>query len=200
MTRLYNRGQVNSFSLAEMQVWSGGENIALGKPVTALDRFNDPQFPRWQPEFLVDGFNSKNRIINDAEWIAGLTRRGEIVRELAALEHQRATASDAALVWVAKTSASVVGGVLLIAGALLWRARTARKRAVEKLRRRIASDLHDEIGSNLAASRCSPRPRGGKVAMRKRPRILPPSKASRHARTRSLREIVWFIIQRGDSR
>ncbi len=31
VTRLYNRGQVNSFSLAEMQVWSGGENIALGK-------------------------------------------------------------------------------------------------------------------------------------------------------------------------
>lgn len=191
--RLYNRGSVNSFSLAEMQVWSGGENIALGKPVKALDRFNDPQYPRWKPEFLVDGFNSKNRIINDAEWIAGLTRRGEIERELATLEQQRAAASAATLAFVAKSSACAAGSVLLIAGALLWRTRSAKKRAVEQLRRRIASDLHDEIGSNLGSIALlaeAARREGGHAQAAEDFVTIENVAARTHE---SLREIVWFI-------
>jgi signal transduction histidine kinase len=149
--------------------------------------------PRWLPEFLVDGFNSKNRLMNDAQWIAGLTRRGEIVRELATLEQQRATASDAALAFVAKTSASAVGGVLLIAGALLWRARTVRKQAVEQLRRRIASDLHDEIGSNLSSIALlaeAARREGGDAQTADDFATIESVAARTHE---SLREIVWFI-------
>ncbi len=150
-TQLYNRGDASSFALAEMQVWSGGANVASGARVTALDRFEDPRFPRWQPVFLVDGFNSSNRIIPDGEWLAGLNRRRELGRQMADLEAAQAGAKDAALAFLAKSGAAATGGILLAAGVLLWRAREAKRRAVEDLRRRIASDLHDEIGSQLGS-------------------------------------------------
>lgn len=192
-TRLYNRGEVNSFALAEMQVWSGGENAAVGAAITALDRFNDVRFPRWQPEFLVDGFNSRNRILNDAEWLAGLARRGEVSQELAVLDHQRVMATHGALAFIAKAGASIVGGVLMVAGVLLWRARTAKRRTVEALRRRIASDLHDEIGSNLGsiALLAEAARREGDDAHAAEDFEAIERVASRTHE--SLREIVWFI-------
>jgi signal transduction histidine kinase len=192
-TRLYNRGEINSFALAEMQVWSSGENIALGAAVTALDRFDDALYPRWQPEFLVDGFNSKNRILNDAEWIAGLARRRELTLQLVALDQHRARAADAALAFIAKVGVGTVGGVLLLAGALLWRARAAKQRAVEDLRRRIASDLHDEIGSNLGSiALLAEAARSEKDTTHAAEDFATIERVA--ARTHeSLREIVWFI-------
>jgi len=192
-TRLYNRGEVNSFALAEMQVWSGGENVALGAAITAFDRFTNAHFPRWQPEFLVDGFNSKNRILNDAEWITGLARRRELTQELTALDRQRTLVADAALAFVARVGAGTVGGVLLLAGALLWRARATKQRAVEALRRRIASDLHDEIGSNLGSIALlaeAARREGGDAHAAEDFATIESVAARTHE---SLREIVWFI-------
>lgn len=199
-TRLHNRGTMNSFALAELQVWSGGKNVALGAGVTALDRFDDARFPRWQPEFLVDGFNSKNRILDDAEWLAGLARRRELLQQLATLEERRARAADAALAFFVKAGAGTVGGLLLIAGVLLWRARAAHHRAVEALRRRIAADLHDEIGSNLGSiallAEAARREGGGGHAAEDFATIERVA-----ARTHeSLREIVWFISPRAVTR
>jgi len=83
--------------------------------------------------------------------------------------------------------------VLLLAGALLWRARAAKRRAVEDLRRRIASDLHDEIGSNLSSiallAEAAQRDGGDPHAAEDFATIERVA-----ARTHeSLREIVWFI-------
>jgi signal transduction histidine kinase len=150
-SRLQGRGSVFTFGLAEMQVWSGGTNATLGAPVRASDLFDNPQFPRWQPEYLVDGFNSRRRILDWGEWLEGLERRRQIQAELAALEIRRAAASGAALALAAKIGAGTTGGLLLLAAGLLWRARAARRREVEQLRTRIASDLHDEIGSQLGS-------------------------------------------------
>ena len=192
-TRLYNRGEANSFALAEMQVWSGGANVAIGAATTAFDRFDEARFPRWQPEFLVDGFNSKNRILTDAEWLAGLARRADLFQELAALDRQRGLATDAALAFLIKTGVGTVGGVLLLAGVLVWRARVARQRAVEDLRRRIASDLHDEIGSNLGSIALlaeAARREGGDAHAAEDFAAIESVASRTHE---SLREIVWFI-------
>jgi len=192
-TRLHNRGAVSSFGLAEMQVWSKGENAALGKPVSALDAFNNESHPRWQREFLVDGFNSKNLILSDAEWIASLARRRELMLQLAALDEQRARAVDASLAFTAKVGVGTLGGILLLAGALLWRARTAKQRAVENLRRRIASDLHDEIGSNLGSIALlaeAARREGDGAHAAEDFSMIERVAARTHE---SLQEIVWFI-------
>jgi hypothetical protein len=47
------------FALAELQVESGGKNVAAGQPVTALDSI---EAGRWSTKNLVDGFDSRHRL------------------------------------------------------------------------------------------------------------------------------------------
>jgi signal transduction histidine kinase len=147
--QLHGRGTTFTFGLAEMQVWSGGTNVALKAPVTASDLFDNPQFPLWQPEYLVDGCNSRRRILDLPQWLAGLDRRRQLQFALVDLDSRREAAATKAM----RRAMTAGGGIgvtfLLIASGLAWRSRLARRREVEQLRARIASDLHDEIGSQL---------------------------------------------------
>jgi hypothetical protein len=58
-TRLWKRGDVYVFALAEMEVYSGGENVARDVNVYALDSIDQG---RWNTQNLVDGYDSHNRI------------------------------------------------------------------------------------------------------------------------------------------
>jgi signal transduction histidine kinase len=145
-TKLWERTNDFIFALAELEAYSGGKNVALNATVTSLDGI---EAPSWSRRFLVDGFNSQGRILEMEGWLRGLSRRREIEHELGKIEVERARQ------WAAFTAVLVrwsLAGVLLLAAAFAWwlqrRARN-RKREVEALRQRIASDLHDEIGSNL---------------------------------------------------
>ncbi len=68
---LKGRGMDHFFALSEVQIFSGGTNVARGQPVEALDRHEGA---RWHPRFLVDGFNSRRRLEavseRDAGWSA----------------------------------------------------------------------------------------------------------------------------------
>lgn len=150
-TSLQDSGPEKRFALAELEVWSGGTNRALGACASALDSFTDIRLPRWQPAYLVDGFNSRYRILDLSTWLTGLHRRYEIGQELIQLQQARHSATEAALTLAARAGAGGAGGLAVLAGWLLWRARTAKRLAVEELRTRIASDLHDDIGSQLGS-------------------------------------------------
>jgi alpha-L-rhamnosidase len=53
VTRLYPENELfSAFALAEMEVLSHGQNVAAGKPVTALDSLDGPG---WSKAYLVDG-------------------------------------------------------------------------------------------------------------------------------------------------
>jgi|HubBroStandDraft_1064217.scaffolds.fasta_scaffold01665_7 alpha-L-rhamnosidase len=53
VTRLHEENELfSSFALAEMQVLANGQNLALGKPVSALD---SSEGPGWSKAYLVDG-------------------------------------------------------------------------------------------------------------------------------------------------
>ncbi len=191
--QLYNRGEIWSFALSEMQVWSDGENVALGKSVTALDSFDEAKFPRWNPAFLVDGFNSKNRILDDLDWLKGLSRRHEIGIELASIHTQRALKVDQTIAFFAKLSAGILASAVLVVALFFWRGKIAKRLAVENLRRRIAADLHDEIGSNLSGiallAEAARREGGPKHALEDFETIANVATKTHE----SLREIVWFI-------
>lgn len=150
-THLHDRGTIASFALAELEVWAEGRNVARDAPVSALDHFENPAFPRWQPGYLVDGFNSRHPILDLPLWLDGLSRRSAIESDLVAINAARIAAVDATLALVVKSS--VVAMVIVAAGAgvFIWRTRAARRVAVEELRRQIAGDLHDEIGSHLGS-------------------------------------------------
>ena len=142
------QGRAN-FALAELQIISGNENLALGKPVTASDSFADPKFPRWAPEFLVDGFSSQHRLVDWSEYFLGIENYRRLTRELDGLESRYA-----ALVSRIAKRVTVGGGALLlvlIAVPIMLLVRSSRRRKEEavRLREQIARDLHDDIGSNL---------------------------------------------------
>lgn len=146
-TKLWERTNDYIFALAELEAYSGGKNVALGTIVTSLDNI---EATTWSRRFLVDGYNSQGRILELETWLRGLSRRREVGNELQQLEAERGRQIAGLMTQVMRWSVVLV---LLVAAAIAWwlqgRVR-ARRKEVESLRQRIASDLHDEIGSNLA--------------------------------------------------
>jgi signal transduction histidine kinase len=187
-TRLWARTNDFTFALAEMQVYSEGKRAT---PLAVQSSPNAIEAVSWSKRFLVDGFNSQGRIVELAGWLRGLSRRREVEGELQQLgiEQERLTARLAAQ-WARWTGVlAVCGG----AGLAVWLTRRARerRREVEELRQRIASDLHDEIGSNL-----------GSIALLSQIALRQPGDAqsdlteiNRVARetAASMRDIVWLI-------
>jgi hypothetical protein len=57
--RLWKRTGDWVFALAELQVESGGKNVAAGRPVAALDSI---EAGRWSTKYLVDGFDSRHKL------------------------------------------------------------------------------------------------------------------------------------------
>jgi signal transduction histidine kinase len=147
-TKLWERVENYAFALAELQVYSGDRNVALGRPVICLDRYPSSG-SHWQPENLTDGYASGRKLAEWPGWLRGLSRRRETLLELAAAEEHAARARDRAGQRLVKFGwfASLLGVVGLMI--LVQRYRLARERELARLRQSIASDLHDEIGSNL---------------------------------------------------
>jgi hypothetical protein len=146
--QLFNANGQFNLALAEMQVWSGGKNVALGKTVSAFD---STETGGWSKAALVDGFTSTANILDWSEWLAGLSKRREVVQQVAAIE-----ARQWQLVQQWQRYGRGAPAMLIVAGiaaAIAWSAqqRRARLREMEALRQRIAQDLHDEIGSSLGS-------------------------------------------------
>jgi signal transduction histidine kinase len=152
-----------SFALAELEVISGTRNVALHRPVTALDAQDDPRQPwqieafpegrRWGLPYLVDGYASRNRLMDSSAWLEGLASRGQLTRRLENLEARYVALRDqaASLVVVLGTVVTLaLGGV---AGFFTWWSRRRRAAQIRELRGRLARDLHDEIGSSLGSIR-----------------------------------------------
>jgi signal transduction histidine kinase len=143
-------GNQSRFGLSEIEVYADDRNVARDGTVTST---SDPSSysNKWPRSLLVDGFTSYGRLKELPEWLDAWDQRARLAAELARLDAQRpALVSDARRrSWWAF---ALVGGVAVVV-VIVWlvAARRRRAREMEHLRRRLARDLHDEIGSNLAA-------------------------------------------------
>lgn len=136
------------FELAELQVFSGYENVSEGKQVTALH----PQKRKdWDLPYLVDGFSSRRNLVSYSEWLGDLDLRNRLVRDWLEKEDQRHVLVDETITRGVILSGSGLAAVFAFVLFALTRSRVRRRKDLEGLRQRIASDLHDDIGSNLSS-------------------------------------------------
>ena len=141
-------GKVSSLlGFAEVEVFSEGRNVALGRPTATS--FQQPKSGR-PIASLTDGLNFYGNILPLREWMRQLARRHELERErpLVAeelnLRYTRQKVILSRLGWLASL-------LVLVAVVIVLMDRILRQRAIQQIRKRIAADLHDELGADLHA-------------------------------------------------
>ena len=148
-----DRFTMSRILLSELEVLSGGKNVALACEVSTPDGYDSIPHDAtrvWSRAGLTDGYSSTGRLISEREWVSSLSRRFDLICELNLLSSEREGLLNT---WRYLSLAVAFGGLSAAVIALLvWliRVRLENRRTVLALRSKISSDLHDEVGSNLA--------------------------------------------------
>jgi signal transduction histidine kinase len=147
--RLDSRSQPFVLALAEIQVYTVSENVALHKPVTASSVADENGGSRWSLSFLNDGYGSRRELLELPHWLRQINERRQFERRLASIEREIESATEIVWrrsVWIAS---SFLALALCVTTGYGYQVRRTHRRQTERLRQQIASDLHDDIGSNL---------------------------------------------------
>ena len=132
---------------AEIEIYSKGENVALGKTATANHK---PNSPGRSLVALTDGMNLYGEILPLQVWLGGLARRHELETELPLVvgelghRYDRQEFRLSLMTWIAAIFAVGIGLIFLVE-------RNLRLNQADQIRRRIAANLHDELGADLHA-------------------------------------------------
>ncbi len=132
---------------AEIELFSQGRNVALGKSVAANFNSNDPVRSL---SSLTDGRNFYGTIQPFRAWLNQLAQRHILERErptISAELNQRYVQQKANVAQLTVLATVLAFGVVVVV--LVGRGR--QQRAIEQTRKRIAADLHDELGADLHA-------------------------------------------------
>ncbi|MBX3739574.1 MAG: hypothetical protein KF712_01180 [Akkermansiaceae bacterium] len=194
----WRMGEISIQGLSEIQIRSEGKNLAAGKVVTRTRAGQETEVTT-----LTDGFSADRQTLTVATWLNQLHERLQLESELQGLRpiyHASAAESELNATW---GSAIMLGLTFLIPVFIVERRRLINRNHLEKLRKRIASDLHDDIGSNLGSISLIAR-----SARKDLVRLHGPEEVAEDlgeleviARESSLamRDIVWLLEQRADS-
>ena len=148
-TKLWESDQTRVLAMAEVRVFADNENIGKGAKVSVSDQFAAAE--RWAPEFLTDGYSSRHLLTDWYGRLYLLNARRKFERELARLKPER-DALEARVIstyfWWSIVIISV-STVIIATGRI--RARRAAVKATHQIRQQIATDLHDDVGSNLGS-------------------------------------------------
>ncbi|WP_372798193.1 histidine kinase [Pontiella sp.] len=132
---------------AEIELFSNGTNAARGKTVSIANL----TAKIWgRQSALTDGSNLYGEIVPLREWMRQLARRHELEKERprveAAIARQlgRQKTSLQRMYWITALLTLVIA-----AGLILFR--LIHLRRMQTIKKRIAADLHDELGANLHA-------------------------------------------------
>lgn len=189
------------FALSELEVRSGGRNVVAGRPVRAddgmLNNIIAPGGKYWSAASLSDGYGPEGRLVPVREWLSLLDDRLSLETE-----RHRLLGERAALVGGWRNRGLALFAVLAASGAfaviaLPIRYRLHARRELERVRDRIAGDLHDEVGSNLGSIQmCADlaEDRSGPSEELKRIQRIAAETVS------AVRDIVWLLRPGGDHR
>lgn len=190
-TELWGEGNKFGYALAEIQAYSGDDNVALGKAVTASDARKADG--RWSPAAAVDGNGSRHELVEMPSYLDLIARRATLENEQDGLLERRAGKLRTVNLTLGYGFGVLGVAAVLGWGSLLLRQRIIKENAVARLRDQIARDLHDDIGSNL----------GGIVLLSEmgslhseEPQVRDDFAAIREAAemtSQSMQDIVWLI-------
>lgn len=96
-----------------------------------------------------DGQTQSGRVLSQREWVMGLVRRQQLLEEQLLLgnsQHHALVIVRKTLIWGTLTLLFLVIGSALF---LVVRSHAQARKEIRRTRLKIASDLHDDIGSNL---------------------------------------------------
>ncbi|MFD2257110.1 sensor histidine kinase [Luteolibacter algae] len=193
-----NLGDKFLYGLAEIEIWSDQQNISESKPV-----IRDAGGVQSTIGSLTNGYASARQILPVGIWLNQLHDRWRVEREIQALDPMRtqmASESELNATW---GSAMMLGLTFLIPVFIVERRRLISRNQMDQLRKRIASDLHDDIGSNLGSISLIAR-----TAKKDLVRLHGPEEVGEDldevesiARESSLamRDIVWLLERQQDS-
>ena len=150
-TQLWYRKSDHVFALAEFQAFSGGENVAMRGRFAASDALQGDDAESWSLEALNDGLTESGRLISLPEWFTRLETRQQLEHERAGLLANRQALIERSQHQLVYGSVGGTGVITLLSALLLWRQQRNRRRDAQRLRDKLARDLHDEIGSNLGS-------------------------------------------------
>lgn len=186
------------FGLSEIQIWSDQRNITQGMTVNRI--FGEESA---DVDYLTDGYATEREIIPVGSWLNQLHDRWRVEREIKALRPmhtQMAAESELNATW---GSAMMFGLTFLIPVFIVERRRLISKNQIDHLRKRIASDLHDDIGSNLGSISLIARTAKKDLVRLHGPEAVGEdlSEVESIARESSLamRDIVWLLERKQDS-
>lgn len=189
-TQQWERFTDHAFALSEVQVYSGGANAARQATVTTSSVY--PATP-WANENLVDGDASDNPILPLQDWVQELQESSRLEHELKSLKGQRYQREAK---WRRGLLRGGIGLVLLTLAALvtsLVRNSLRRRRELRALQQRIARDLHDEVGSNLAGISLLSREASQTASPPLRRQILEEVCRVADETAASMRDLVWMV-------
>ena len=132
---------------AEVELFSSGKNVAEGKPA----QMEYTQLEWMRPlSALTDGSNLYGKLLPIRQWLEELALRHELQTErplIVAELNQRYAQQKQRL----RLMTSLAIAAVLIVGFLILIERNLRLKLVVRTRKRIAANLHDELGANLHA-------------------------------------------------
>lgn len=186
------------YGLSEIQLWSDQDNIAAGLKVQ-----RGPEKHSGVVNFLTNGYNSGRQLIPVGAWLSQLYDRSWVEREINALQpmrEQMAAESELNATW---GTAMMVGLTFLIPVFIVERRRLISSKQVDRLRKRIASDLHDDIGSNLGSiSLIARTARKDLIRLHGPPELgadLDEVESIARESSLAMRDIVWLLERKQDS-
>jgi signal transduction histidine kinase len=137
------------FGLSEIEVYSGGQNVAHSAQITwTPDRQH--RSASWPPSLLVDGCTSCGHLLELPAWLHGWERRRELQAELERMDQREPVLALQAQRRAVRTGIVAALAVLLVVSGFIALGRYRRIREFHELRLCLARDIHDEIGSNIA--------------------------------------------------